>query len=46
MFLHAAELRFAHPFTGLEVALRAPLPPELDRFIRVLERQGDDRMQD
>jgi len=41
MFLHAAELRFVHPATGAEVALRAPLPPELDAFIRALERRQD-----
>jgi len=37
MFLHAAELRFAHPSTGIEVALRAPLPPELQAFACALE---------
>ena len=41
MFLHAAELRFVHPATGTEVSLRAPLPPELDAFIRALEKQDD-----
>jgi len=39
MFLHAAELRFLHPSTGVEMSLRAPLPPELDAFIRALEKQ-------
>ncbi len=28
-FLHAAELRFAHPRTGEEMRFEAPLPPEL-----------------
>ena len=46
MFLHAAELRFVHPSTGEEVSLRAPLPPELQAFIRALEGQGDDGMDD
>lgn len=27
--LHAAELGFAHPFSGDEVTIRAPLPPDL-----------------
>lgn len=38
MFLHAAELGFVHPVSGETVALRAPLPPELQRFIRGLEK--------
>ncbi len=28
-FLHAARLRFAHPFTGAEVAVESPLPDDL-----------------
>jgi 23S rRNA pseudouridine1911/1915/1917 synthase len=28
-FLHAARLRFAHPFTGAEVDVGSPLPPDL-----------------
>jgi 23S rRNA pseudouridine1911/1915/1917 synthase len=28
-FLHAAELRFAHPRTGVEMAFESPLPPDL-----------------
>ena len=28
-FLHAAELRFAHPRDGHEIALESPLPPDL-----------------
>ncbi len=28
-FLHAARLRFAHPFTGEEVAVESPLPDDL-----------------
>ncbi len=28
-FLHAARLRFAHPFTGAEVAVESPLPEDL-----------------
>jgi len=38
MFLHAGELSFVHPLTGKTVALRAPLPPELDSFLRRLEK--------
>jgi len=36
-FLHAAELEFAHPRTGKELALHAPLPEELTGFLRKLE---------
>jgi 23S rRNA pseudouridine955/2504/2580 synthase len=37
MFLHAHELAFAHPLTGAPVALTAPLPPELARFVSELQ---------
>jgi len=29
-FLHASDLRFTHPWTGEEIEVRAPLPPELE----------------
>jgi len=32
MFLHAASLRFAHPVTGMEMKLEAPLPRDLESF--------------
>ncbi|HUJ40145.1 MAG TPA: RluA family pseudouridine synthase [Candidatus Acidoferrales bacterium] len=32
-FLHAARLAFIHPGTGRPLELRAPLPPELRRFL-------------
>jgi 23S rRNA pseudouridine1911/1915/1917 synthase len=32
-FLHAARLAFEHPRTGRRVEARAPLPPELRRFL-------------
>jgi 23S rRNA pseudouridine955/2504/2580 synthase len=32
MFLHAARLAFAHPGTGEEVVVEAPLPPDLDAY--------------
>ena len=35
-FLHAAELEFAHPITGKHLALRAPLPGELNAFQKKL----------
>jgi 23S rRNA pseudouridine955/2504/2580 synthase len=35
MFLHAASLRFAHPLTGLELRLEAPLPRDLAEFARL-----------
>jgi 23S rRNA pseudouridine955/2504/2580 synthase len=34
MFLHAAQLSFAHPATGERIIVHAPLPPELDAFRR------------
>lgn len=37
MFLHAAELRLAHPVSGNMLALSAPLPPELARFVEAVE---------
>jgi 23S rRNA pseudouridine1911/1915/1917 synthase len=36
-FLHAAELEFTHPITKKAVQLAAPLPPELDSFLKQLE---------
>jgi 23S rRNA pseudouridine955/2504/2580 synthase len=33
MFLHAWRLQFDHPATGERVALQAPLPPELQKFM-------------
>lgn len=39
MFLHAGELRFVHPLSGEAVALSAPLPSELEAFIRTLEKK-------
>ncbi len=38
MFLHAGELSFVHPLTLKTIALQAPLPPELDAFLRRLEK--------
>ena len=40
MFLHAASLRFAHPLTGAEMKLEAPLPPDLERFWAAHARQA------
>lgn len=36
MFLHAAKLSFAHPISGEPLSLDAPLPPELDRYLKSL----------
>ncbi len=36
LFLHAARLRFEHPMTRKPLELVAPLPPELDEFLRVV----------
>ena len=37
-FLHAAELELAHPRTAEKIALKSPLPPELQEFLALLER--------
>ncbi|HTJ97908.1 MAG TPA: RluA family pseudouridine synthase [Rhodocyclaceae bacterium] len=39
MFLHAAKLNLTHPLTGESLALEAPLPPELQGFLRQLDAQ-------
>jgi len=36
-FLHAARLEFAHPLTGRQLQLEAPLPEELQAFLGRLE---------
>jgi 23S rRNA pseudouridine1911/1915/1917 synthase len=36
-FLHAAELEFTHPITGKLLQLKAPLPPELEAFLGMLD---------
>jgi 23S rRNA pseudouridine955/2504/2580 synthase len=38
LFLHAAELEFAHPASGEPVVLRSPLPEPLSRFLGSLDR--------
>jgi 23S rRNA pseudouridine1911/1915/1917 synthase len=40
-FLHAAKLEFAHPITGKELQLEAPLPEELTAFLSRLESAPD-----
>lgn len=37
MFLHAARLEMTHPVSGEGVVLEAPLPPELNEFLRRLD---------
>ena len=37
MFLHAAQLRFAHPLTGVALAFASPLPADLQSFIERLD---------
>lgn len=37
MFLHAAQLSFAHPLTGAAISLSAPLPDELQAFLDRLD---------
>ena len=40
MFLHAASMRCKHPVTGEVLHVEAPLPPELDRFLTLIERHN------
>jgi 23S rRNA pseudouridine1911/1915/1917 synthase len=37
-FLHAAQLELTHPRTAESIALKSPLPPELQEFLETLER--------
>ncbi|MDP2794659.1 MAG: RluA family pseudouridine synthase [Sulfurisoma sp.] len=37
MFLHAAQLKLAHPLTGEPLELEAPLPPDLRDFLKRLD---------
>jgi len=37
-FLYAAQLELTHPRTGEQIALKSPLPPELQTFLATLER--------
>ncbi|HLD12954.1 MAG TPA: RluA family pseudouridine synthase [Candidatus Nanoarchaeia archaeon] len=36
LFLHASQLSFQHPTTGKTISLSAPLPPELETFLKQL----------
>jgi 23S rRNA pseudouridine955/2504/2580 synthase len=40
MFLHASKTVIAHPLTGERLELSAPLPPELENFLRSLPAAG------
>lgn len=41
MFLHAASIRLPHPLSGEVLALTAPLPPELVKFVEKIEKTAD-----
>ncbi len=41
MFLHAHRIRFAHPIDGRDVAVEAPLAPELAAFLARLDAATD-----
>lgn len=38
--LHAARLAFAHPVSGVRVAVDSPLPPDFERVLATLRRQA------
>jgi 23S rRNA pseudouridine1911/1915/1917 synthase len=40
-FLHAAELKLAHPRTQAAMSVKSPLPAELEEFLDKLERSSD-----
>jgi 23S rRNA pseudouridine1911/1915/1917 synthase len=40
-FLHAAELEFAHPVNGKALALKSPMPEELEDFLNRLDGGAD-----
>jgi 23S rRNA pseudouridine1911/1915/1917 synthase len=42
-FLHASEIRFSHPQSGLPVALQAPLTRDFDGFLAALARSARQR---
>jgi 23S rRNA pseudouridine1911/1915/1917 synthase len=37
-FLHAAQLELTHPRTGERIALKSPIPPELQAFLESVEK--------
>jgi len=39
-FLHSAHLELTHPRTGNKIALKSPLPPELQAFLETVERDS------
>jgi 23S rRNA pseudouridine1911/1915/1917 synthase len=39
-FLHAAQLEVAHPRTGKRIALKSPLPAELQAFLATVEKDA------
>ena len=38
--LHAEEIRFVHPRTGISLTVRSPLPPDIERLIETLRQAG------
>jgi len=38
MFLHAHQITFSHPESGVRVTLKAPLPPECEKFLHGLDQ--------
>jgi 23S rRNA-/tRNA-specific pseudouridylate synthase len=39
-FLHAEKLSFTHPQTMEKMNFNAPLPPELNAFLEILQKHG------
>lgn len=41
MFLHAARLEIKHPLTGAALVMEAPLPPDLQLFLNLLDHETE-----
>jgi 23S rRNA pseudouridine1911/1915/1917 synthase len=39
-FLHSNALEIVHPVTGMTLSFSRPLPPELEKFIGLLDQKG------
>ena len=37
LFLHSAQISFAHPDTGKNITIKAPLPEELEQFLSIMK---------
>jgi 23S rRNA pseudouridine955/2504/2580 synthase len=40
MFLHACQITFTHPESGIDITLKAPLPADCENFLKSLQDGG------